>query len=638
MAAEGAPDAASAPAEADAGGIVGVSDPDVASEAAVAAVDVADVVVEGAANAAAGEGGDMGAAAGAAPVAGGAEGDGATASVPPAHDGDGTANGGAGGPVQVAAALAADYPPVVMTTEVRQRFVRRLLRVNQYTVIAALGSGAFAEVELAYTGADDDGAVVGEDDSVVLPEGATATLTTPRRASAASPKTPAVTGGGEVVVGAGGTGSNRVVPGRVYYAVKKCSRARLKGRKDPMRNRGKKGGMKVKTALDKVYDEISIMSRVRHRNVARLVEVIDAEGVDTLYLVLEYCDAGSVAEYDKATKKYVSAMVTDGRHLSESQGRQVLRHCAVGLKALHAMGIVHRDVKPDNVLGCSDGTFKLADLGVAYVMSEEELALGGIVKKTDGTLHFYSPEACQDEGDGFNAFTADVWALGVTLYILLTGELPFDKDDPFHLFQSITDDEPPIPDSLSEPCREVLRGLLDKDPTTRLTLDQVLAHPWVLAGDGEETWCPAARLLVDLPPPNYSSAQLSLMADAAHKERPQGWLLKRGARFKSWKLRYFFFSQDGKKLYYSVKEPEEDDGDDEAAIISAALVKRTISISDIAGVRIAAKPDKPFRFCVAIPGRDLFLQATSQEERDVWIRYFDFAVGENKRAARAAAM
>ena len=114
---------------------------------------------------------------------------------------------------------------------------------------------------------------------------------------------------------------------------------------------------------------------------------------------------------------------------------------ASGLKFMHSNGVLHRDIKPQNILVGSDGIAKLADFGVSKVIEDES----DMIKQTEGTLHFMPPEACDMEIDEFSGKAADVWALGVTLYAMLYNKVPFWGATEFELMENIRTQELQIP-------------------------------------------------------------------------------------------------------------------------------------------------------------------------------------------------
>ncbi|KAL8747062.1 MAG: hypothetical protein Q9190_001001 [Brigantiaea leucoxantha] len=222
--------------------------------------------------------------------------------------------------------------------------------------------------------------------------------------------------------------------------------------------------------------------------------------------------------------------------LTISQALDVFRDTVLGLEFLHYQGIIHRDIKPANLLWTADHRVKISDFGVSYLgkpireddteddpdpdamMRDEAIELA----KTVGTPAFYAPELCdpklfsQGRGTDRPPLTGqiDVWALGVTLYCMIFGRLPFTDFNEFTMYEKIASEEVFIPrkrlkgveDSPKNPMNgnkrfddiveyedvddelcDLLRRLLDKDPSKRITIKEVKHHPWVLRGIQDTT-------------------------------------------------------------------------------------------------------------------------------------------------------
>ncbi|SHO77074.1 Similar to S.cerevisiae protein TOS3 (Protein kinase) [Malassezia sympodialis ATCC 42132] len=268
---------------------------------------------------------------------------------------------------------------------------------------------------------------------------------------------------------------------------------------------------------ERLVREIQAMSRCRHPHVVQLYEVIDDPNSRRLFLILEYMPGGALVWQDALQRPA----------LSFNDARYILRGVAEGLASLHACGVIHRDIKPANILLSEDGVPKISDFGCAYVRagrgSADDLssATDPLLARTFGTPSFFAPELCRDAAQGPPVTKAiDVWALGATLYCLLFGRPPFWADTEYLLLESIMHDDFALPATMgidgrpigpraprwppvhadrgadapapapvpaprsdeAEITAHLLDRLLEKDPRSRLTLDEALLHPWLAAG------------------------------------------------------------------------------------------------------------------------------------------------------------
>jgi len=258
------------------------------------------------------------------------------------------------------------------------------------------------------------------------------------------------------------------------YAMKILSKKKLRkkagifGRAAPHRKGS--GGAKIKKAenpLDKVYREIAIMKKLDHPNVVKLVEVVDDPEEDNLYMVFELLEQGEVLEVPTDTP------------LKEEEAWKSFRHVLLGLEYLHYQKIIHRDIKPSNLLRADSGEVKIADLGVSNEFDGNDAFL----TSTTGTPAFTSPEALsQQPGEPpYSGRAADIWSLGVTLYCLVFGKIPFEDDNVLALYNKIRTQKVQIPetDDVSAELEDLLQQMLKKKPEDRITLQQIKEHDWV---------------------------------------------------------------------------------------------------------------------------------------------------------------
>lgn len=246
------------------------------------------------------------------------------------------------------------------------------------------------------------------------------------------------------------------------------------------------------TAEDKIRKEIAIMKKCRHPNVVRLKEVLDDANSRKIYLVLEYLEKGEI----KWRKGPGEPALTLPLALS------AFRDVVLGLEYLHYQGIIHRDIKPANLLISKDCSVKISDFGVSFASSLKNGDTNELdLCKSAGTPAFFAPELCQpislnndkkedEENRPKITHKIDVWALGVTLYGLLFGDLPFWGRNEFELFESICNDPLKFPEEFptnyewSEEekfqAKNLLTKMLEKDPAKRIGLKSIKRHPFVL--------------------------------------------------------------------------------------------------------------------------------------------------------------
>ncbi len=211
--------------------------------------------------------------------------------------------------------------------------------------------------------------------------------------------------------------------------------------------------------------EIAVMKKLRHKNIVSLYEVIDDPEACKLYLVMQHVDDGAIGVIDPHT---YTCDAIPGEELLD-YARQIL----AGLEYLHSRDVIHRDIKPENILISKDGQCFLADFGVSEMFERNEQVVSGI----RGTRLFMAPEllrskAAADENANSNGGApllvsgraVDMWALGVTLYALLLGHLPFTTED-----EIISKGNPELSIDLDRIWTQLLRGMLDRDARTRIT-------------------------------------------------------------------------------------------------------------------------------------------------------------------------
>ncbi|KAL2917329.1 hypothetical protein HK105_202993 [Polyrhizophydium stewartii] len=218
--------------------------------------------------------------------------------------------------------------------------------------------------------------------------------------------------------------------------------------------------------IDLVRGEIAILKKLNHNNVVKLFEVLDDPNQDSLFMVFELCEKGALM--DISLERSAQPLPTD-------LSRQYFQEILLGIEYLHEHDIAHRDIKPDNMLISKDGTLKIVDFGVSEIFTREI----GTVNKSAGSPAFYAPEMCVARHGDLSAKLLDIWAIGVTLYCMSFGRLPFNGRSMLDLYESIRSQEPQYPPGIDPRLKDLLEKLLAKNPDDRITMDQLRVHPWV---------------------------------------------------------------------------------------------------------------------------------------------------------------
>lgn len=220
-------------------------------------------------------------------------------------------------------------------------------------------------------------------------------------------------------------------------------------------------------SLDLIREEIAIMKKLNHPNVVSLIEVLDDPDEDSLYMVMEMCKKGVVMHVglDQTAEPY-----------EEEQCRLWLRDMILGLEYLHAQGIIHRDIKPDNCLITDDDTLKFVDFGVSE-MFEKDSDMN--TAKSAGSPAFMPPELCVAKHGEVSGRACDIWSMGVTLYCLRYGRIPFEKTGMLDLYESIKHDNIDLGSKCDEDFEDLITQLLEKDPDKRIKIEKLREHPWV---------------------------------------------------------------------------------------------------------------------------------------------------------------
>jgi len=248
------------------------------------------------------------------------------------------------------------------------------------------------------------------------------------------------------------------------YAMKIISKKRLK-KKSGFRRPDRK---KCPSLIDNIYREIAILKKLCHQNIVQLVEVIDNESDDNLYMVYELMLGGEVLDLDEEGNAKA--------FLPEHLARKYFLDVLMALEYMHANYIVHKDIKPSNILlDKANKLAKLADLGV----SEEFDPKSSKISKTTGTPAFSSPELIKGE-EILDWPAIDIWSLGITLFAFVFGKIPFKSASYVDLYDKIINEELEIPEEpkVSEECTALIEKMLIKSAVDRNKIENIRTSKW----------------------------------------------------------------------------------------------------------------------------------------------------------------
>ncbi|XP_026279659.1 serine/threonine-protein kinase SIK3 isoform X2 [Frankliniella occidentalis] len=230
--------------------------------------------------------------------------------------------------------------------------------------------------------------------------------------------------------------------------------------------------------LKKIFREIQIMTKLRHPNIIRLYQVMETEKI--IYLVTEYASGGEIFDY----------LVGQGK-MDESEARRVFHQIVEAVHYCHSHNVVHRDLKAENLLLDSKMDIKLADFGFSNHFKQ-----GQMMSTWCGSPPYAAPELF--EGREYNGPKADVWSLGVVLYVLVCGTLPFDGATLQALRENVISGMFRIPFFMSMDCENLIKHMLVVEPEKRYSIKQIFRHKWMT--EGQPTSGPPCYPVAELEP------------------------------------------------------------------------------------------------------------------------------------------
>jgi serine/threonine protein kinase/Ca2+-binding EF-hand superfamily protein len=209
--------------------------------------------------------------------------------------------------------------------------------------------------------------------------------------------------------------------------------------------------------------EIAVLKLMDHPHIIKMLNLYESR--DTIYIVMEMLKGGELFE-----------RIVGRPRFTEVEAAKLLRPLLESVAYMHDLGIVHRDIKPENILcGENLSELKIADFGLSKMILPKEK-----MTQPCGTLSYVAPEVLTNQGYGKEA---DLWSIGVIMFLLICGKLPFDGASADEIIQATVQGDlkvnPHVWGKLSEPAKHLLRSLLNKSATERLTAREALKHPFI---------------------------------------------------------------------------------------------------------------------------------------------------------------
>lgn len=220
---------------------------------------------------------------------------------------------------------------------------------------------------------------------------------------------------------------------------------------------------KIDDDIDQLLDEISILKKLDHPNIIKYYETY--ENQKYMYIVMEYCSGGELFDV-------IASKAKREGNFNESEAAEMMAKLLKAVNHCHSMNIAHRDIKPENILITEDGDLKLIDFGLSKQVKNKKM------KTIVGTPYYIAPEVLQ----GKYGLKCDVWSLGVIMYILLSGYLPFGGSGAAEVFEKVSEGKYSFSQKewkkVSKEGMDLIEHMLEVDTKKRYTAEQCLKHKW----------------------------------------------------------------------------------------------------------------------------------------------------------------
>lgn len=216
--------------------------------------------------------------------------------------------------------------------------------------------------------------------------------------------------------------------------------------------------------IERINREIKFLKKFKNINIIKIYEIIETKS--NVYFIMEHASGGELFNY-----------IVKNKRLEEKEASFFFSQIVHALDFIHKQGIVHRDIKPENMLLTENKTIKLIDFGLS-----NQFTKGALLKTPCGSPCYAAPEMIL--GRKYQGTQIDLWSLGITLYAMVCGYLPFEDKNNDKLYKKILDCKIDFPNFVSDQARDIILKLLAVNPNKRIGFDQIKQHPFYKLSTG----------------------------------------------------------------------------------------------------------------------------------------------------------
>jgi len=230
----------------------------------------------------------------------------------------------------------------------------------------------------------------------------------------------------------------------------------------------KRSLQKIPGGEESVEKEVEVLRKINHINCIHLFDFFQDDEKGKLYIVCERVDGGSISQLcERAPNKRLPLI----------QARNLFFQLLSAMEYLHGIKIIHRDLKPDNMLLTANGILKVSDFGSALQL-DKDYSLP-FATKCKGSPAFLPPEIISKKEYVLSGPKIDIWASGITLYIMCIGAFPFEGSSVCSLFENIANSQYTVPSWVDPELTHLIRSILCKDYEKRPSIQEIRQHPWM---------------------------------------------------------------------------------------------------------------------------------------------------------------